>query len=284
MSRVSGFPVNYCTINHFPECQPFQRMSSCTEHLPAHSLPARSTSWSFVLNGVWVMLCLGEGQGERDGVEQGEDVGLAEVSSAEWWAARLARRQRGLHHSFWVERRMSILALCSLRADWKSERVTMQERVNGRSLKEVLNEFPDMHLTQGHCIGTLGGNREGHNEVRAWWVRVDKGGTVSSELQNAANNLHHLRGITHGPEKHKGKVLKIQKKKITLIKLFSVFLDFFIILSVKSAVLLCSVESAGFILGFLDSWIHIRGILKNSQSALKGDNNACSFNCKTLDI
>lgn len=89
---------------------------------------------------------------------------------------------------------------------------------------------------------------------------MDKGGTVSSELQNAANNLHHLRGITHGPEKHKGKVLKIQKKKITLLKLFSVFLDFFNILSVKSAVLLCSVESAGFdciahsfILGFLDS-------------------------------
>lgn len=68
------------------------------------------------------MLCLGEGQGERDGVEQGEDAGLAEVSSAEWWAARLARRQRGLHHSFWVERRMSILALCSLRAEGKERK------------------------------------------------------------------------------------------------------------------------------------------------------------------
>lgn len=53
---------------------------------------------------------------------------------------------------------------------------------------------------------------------------MDKGGTVSSELQNAANNLHHLRGITHGPEKHKGKVLKIQKKKDYIIKtVFSIF-------------------------------------------------------------
>lgn len=30
---------------------------------------------------------------------------------------------------------------------------------------------------------------------------MDEGGTVSPELQNAADDLHHLRGVTHRPVK-----------------------------------------------------------------------------------
>ncbi|KAG7239177.1 hypothetical protein INR49_029928 [Caranx melampygus] len=61
----------------------------------------KSTSCSLVLNGVCEILCLGEGQGEYEGEGQGEEAELAKSSSDEWRAAGLARRQRGLHHSFW---------------------------------------------------------------------------------------------------------------------------------------------------------------------------------------
>lgn len=63
------------------------------------------------------MLGLGDGHGEWEGEGQGEEAELAQSSSDEWQAAGLARRQRGLHHSFWVEHCMSFLALCSLRAE-----------------------------------------------------------------------------------------------------------------------------------------------------------------------
>lgn len=88
--------------------------------LPTHSLPARSTSCSLVMNGSWEMLGLGEGHGEREGDRQGEEAVLPKSSSEELRAAGLARRQRGLHHSFWAECCMSFLALCSLRAEWRS--------------------------------------------------------------------------------------------------------------------------------------------------------------------
>lgn len=56
-----------------------------------------------------------------------------------------------------------------------------------------------MHLTQGESVWALGGNGEGDNEVRARGVGVDEGGAVSPELQNAADDLHHLRGATDRP-------------------------------------------------------------------------------------
>lgn len=63
------------------------------------------------------MLGLGEGHGEREGEGHGEEAVLAKSSSDELRTTGLARRQRGLHHSLWVERCMSFLALCSLRAE-----------------------------------------------------------------------------------------------------------------------------------------------------------------------
>lgn len=75
------------------------------------------------------MLCLGEGHGEWEGEGQGEVAGLAKSSSDEFRVAGLARRQRGLHHSLWVERCMSFLALCSLRAEWDSTKVKLKECV-----------------------------------------------------------------------------------------------------------------------------------------------------------
>lgn len=58
-----------------------------------------------------------------------------------------------------------------------------------------------MRLTQGQSIWALGRNGEGDDKVRARGVGVNECGTVSSELQNAADNLHHLRGVMHRPEK-----------------------------------------------------------------------------------
>lgn len=58
-----------------------------------------------------------------------------------------------------------------------------------------------MHLTQGKCVGALGGNGESDNEVRAWRVGVDQSVRVSPELQNSAHDLHHIRGAKHRPVK-----------------------------------------------------------------------------------
>lgn len=54
-------------------------------------------------------------------------------------------------------------------------------------------------LTQGRCVGALGGNGERDNEVRSRGVAVNPCGTASSELQHAVDNLHDLSGATHGP-------------------------------------------------------------------------------------
>lgn len=53
--------------------------------------------------------------------------------------------------------------------------------------------------TEGQSVRALGGNSEGDNEVRAGRVTVNECGTVSSELQNAADDLHRLRGVRHRP-------------------------------------------------------------------------------------
>lgn len=122
------FKLKSCLVHlkHFGDSVPMTASSKSLSFeavLPTHSLPARSTSCSLVLNEVCDTLVLGEGQGEWEGDGQGEVAGLAKSSSDELPAARLARRQRGLHHSLWVERCMSFLALCSLRAEWNSTKV-----------------------------------------------------------------------------------------------------------------------------------------------------------------
>lgn len=105
--------------------------------LPTHSLPARSTSCSLVLNTACEALGLGDGHGEWEGEGQGEEAELAKSSSDDWREAGLARRQRGLHHSFCVERCMSFLALCSLRAERRVDKVTL---------------WPECEANRGVCV------------------------------------------------------------------------------------------------------------------------------------
>lgn len=45
-------------------------------------------------------------------------------------------------------------------------------------------------------------------------------GTVSSELQNTADNLHHLRGVTHRPVKIHTPLLGISFLKAAIISIF----------------------------------------------------------------
>lgn len=54
-------------------------------------------------------------------------------------------------------------------------------------------------LTQGQCVGALGGDGEGDDEVGAGRVAVDEGGAVGPQPQHAAQNLHHLGGVAHRP-------------------------------------------------------------------------------------
>lgn len=56
-----------------------------------------------------------------------------------------------------------------------------------------------LHLTQGQCVGAPGGDGECDDEVRAGRVGVHESRTVSPELQHTADDLHHLRGVTHRP-------------------------------------------------------------------------------------
>lgn len=89
---------------------------------------------------------------------------------------------------------MSFLALCSLRAERRVDKATLwPECEANRGVCECVCP------TEGQSVRALGGNSEGDNEVRAGRVTVNECGTVSSELQNAVDDLHHLRGVRHRP-------------------------------------------------------------------------------------
>ena len=63
------------------------------------------------------------------------------------------------------------------------------------------SECVQVLLTQCQCVGALGGDGEGDNEVGAWGVGVDQGGTASPEPEHATHHLHHLTGADHTPER-----------------------------------------------------------------------------------
>lgn len=69
--------------------------------------------------------------------------------------------------------------------------------------KHELGRGRGYQLTQGQRTRAARRNAESDNEVRAWRVGVHESGTVSPELQYAVDDLHHLRGVRHGPVQQK---------------------------------------------------------------------------------
>lgn len=170
--------------------------------LPTHSLPARSTSCSLVRNTAWELLGRGEGHGEGDGEGegQGEETALAKSSSDDWFKeAGLARLQRGLHHSLGVElRRMSLLALCSLRAEGEAG-IKQVETSGGGGVGGVLPSASALGLLEETVRVTMRWERD-----ESLWMRVGQWARSFSTAPNtcitSAASRTGLREHTHTPE------------------------------------------------------------------------------------